>query len=458
MEDEVDVVVVGAGLAGLAAAHELEAAGLRVQVVEARDRVGGRTLNHALGSGEPVEIGGQWVGPTQDRILAMARRLGVLTYPTYQKGWHLLSYGGRVRRFRSTLPPRLPPLVLADFLRAMGRLGRMARAVPPDAPWTAERAGEWDSLTLEAWSRGAMRTEGARSLLRLVTTSVLAAEPREASLLHVLFYVRSGGYGRLLSSAQRWRFVGGSQEISLRQAGALRRPVRLSSPVTSVAHEPGGVVVAGEGFTVRAGHAVVTVPPGVAGHVRFDPDLPAARAAVARRATTGSVIKYLAVYEAPFWRAAGLSGQASADTGLVRVAFDNTPHRPDGTAGAGAGAGAGVLVAFAEADDARALRAMPGDRRRRAVLHDLARFFGPRAAQPVDLVERDWSGEAWSGGCYGAVLPPGAWTEAGPALRPPVGRVHWAGAESSTAWAGYMDGAVRSGERAAAEIVAARRR
>lgn len=445
MEDQVDVVVVGAGLAGLAAAHDLEAAGLRTQVLEARDRVGGRTLNHTLGSGEAVEIGGQWVGPTQDRILAMAGRLGVRTYPTYQKGWHLLSYGGSIRRFRSTLPPRLPPLVLAEILRVMGRLGRMARAVPLDAPWTAERAGEWDALTLEVWLRRTTRSEGARSLLRLVTTSVLAAEPRETSLLHALFYVRSGGFGRLLSSAQRWRFVGGSQEVSIRQAEALRRPVRLSSPVRSIADEPDGVVVSGEGFAVRAEHVVVTVPPGVASHVHVRPELPAARAAVSRSVTMGSVIKFLAVYEAPFWRDAGLSGQASADTGLVRVAFDNTPHS----------SGVGVLVAFAEADDARQLRAMAPERRRRHVLGDLARFFGPLAERPVELVEQDWTQEEWSGGCYGAVFPPGVWTEAGHALRPPVGRIHWAGSESSTAWSGYMDGAVRSGERAASEIVAA---
>jgi monoamine oxidase len=446
VEHDVDVVVVGAGLAGLSAAHVLEAAGLGTQVVEARDRVGGRTLNHALGSGQPIEIGGQWVGPTQDRVLAMAQRLGVETYPTYDKGWHQLSFGGRVRRFRNTLPPRLPPAVLADYVGALLRLGRMARSVPLEAPWQAPRAGEWDGTTLEAWIQTATRTDGARSLLRLTVTSVLAAEPGEASLLHALFYARSGGFSRLLSSAQRWRLVGGSQELSVRQATALKRPVRLSAPVASLIQEPDGVVVTGSGWELRADRVVVTAPPAVTAKIDVRPELPDDRARLARCTEMGSVIKFLAVYDTPFWRSDGLSGQASADTGLVRVVFDNTP--PTG--------GPGVLVAFAEADDARALRTRSAEERRRETLDTLVRFFGPRAAEPVEFVERDWSADEWSGGCYGALFPPGAWTSAGPALRRPVGRIHWAGSESSTVWAGYMDGAVRSGERVATEILSAR--
>jgi monoamine oxidase len=441
------VVVVGAGLAGLAAAHVLESAGLAAQVVEARDRVGGRTLNHVLESGQPVEIGGQWVGPTQDRILAMAERLGVQTYPTHDKGWHQLSYQGNIRRFRSTLPPRLPPRVLADYLGTLLRLGRMARAIPLDAPWSAPRAAEWDDTTLETWLQGETRTIGARSLLRLTVTSVLAAEPREVSLLHALFYVRSGGFGRLLSAAQRWRFVGGSQEVSLRQARALRRPVRLSSPVTSLVQGADGVVVSGAGWDLRADRVIVTAPPGVAAHIEVDPPLPDDRLQLAERTEMGSVIKFLSVYDTPFWRRDGFSGQASADTGLVRIVFDNTP----------ASGGPGILVAFAEGDDARLLRQLTAERRREMTLDCLVRFFGPRAATPVEFAEKDWSTEEWSGGCYGALFPPGAWTSAGPALRRPVGRVHWAGSESSTVWTGYMDGAVRSGERAAAEVLALRR-
>ncbi len=447
MDADVEVVVVGAGLAGLAAAHDLETAGVRTQVVEARDRVGGRTLNHELRAGQPVEVGGQWVGPTQDRILAMAERLGVETYATYDKGWHQLSYQGNVRRFRSTLPPRLPPLVLADFLQALVRLGRMARQVPLDAPWAARRADQWDTTTLGDWLHDATRTDGARSLLRLTVTSVLAAEPSEVSLLHALFYIRSGRFGRLLSSAQRWRLVGGSQEVAVRQARALRREVRLNAAVTSIACEDDGVVVFGQGWELRAERAIVTAPPAVAARIAVRPDLPDDRVQLSKGTEMGSVIKFLAVYDTPFWRNDGLSGQASADTGLVRIVFDNTP----------APGGPGVLVAFAEADDARAMRELTPERRRGETLDRLTEFFGDRASDPVEFVEMDWSKEEWSGGCYGALFPPGAWTAAGSALRRPVGRIHWAGSESSTVWAGYMDGAVRSGERAAGEVLAARR-
>jgi monoamine oxidase len=443
-DTDADVVVVGAGFAGLTAARQLEAGGASVVVLEARDRVGGRTLNHILGDGQAVEIGGQWVGPTQTHLLALAEELGVATYPTYSDGWHLLFYKERLLRHRGLIPPLLPPHVLVDFLQAQIRLDRMARRVPLEEPWAATDAARWDSTTLETWMRQAMHTSGARSLMRMATTAVFSAEPGELSLLHFLFYSRSAGFSRGLMNAQDSRFVGGSQEVAVRLSKLIAGTIRLGVPVHSVRAGQGGMVVHGDHATVRCRRVIVTAPPALAGRIDYEPALPADRDHLMQATPMGSVIKILAIYDAPFWREQGLSGQASGNAGLVRVTMDNTP--PTGAPG--------VLVAFAEADGARRLGRLSGVARREEVLGCLRRYFGDQAGRPDDYVEHDWSAERWTRGCYGAYFPPGVWTSYGDALRRPVDRLHWAGSETSPTWAGYIEGAIRSGERVAGEVLA----
>ncbi len=136
---ECDVAIVGAGLAGLAAARSLTACGLSVLILEARDRVGGRTLNHPLGDGSVVEVGGQWVGPnTQLRVNEWVRELGLELFETYDEGYNQFEYRGRLSRYRGAIP-RLNPFVLADVAQAHARLDRMARQVPLDAPGARPR-------------------------------------------------------------------------------------------------------------------------------------------------------------------------------------------------------------------------------------------------------------------------------------------------------------------------------
>jgi monoamine oxidase len=439
----VDVVVVGAGFAGLVAARDLEALNASVLVLEARDRVGGRTLNYGLGNGEQVEIGGQWVGRRHSRILAMAGSLGVDTFPTYNDGWSLLSYKGRIRRHRGLIPPRISPHVLIDFCQTQMRLDLMARSIPLDHPWTARNAKRWDGMTLETWLRRSMFSKGGRALMDLAINAVFAAEPAELSLLHFLFYTRSGGLSRGLVDAQALRFVGGSQKVALRQAQALKSEVLTSTPVRLIRQDGSRVEVCADQVSVGCQRVIVTAPLTLAGRIQYDPVLTADRDQLTQSSPMGSVIKVLAIYNSPFWRELGLNGQASADVGPVKVVFDNSPHSGN----------PGILVAFAEGSDARRLRRLPAPERREIVLSCLQRFFGEGASNPVAYVEKDWASEEWSRGCYGAFFPPGVWTNFGRALREPTDRIHWAGSETSTEWAGYMEGAVRSGERVAREVL-----
>ena len=444
---EADVVVVGAGLAGLAAARRLTAQGVDCVVLEARDRVGGRTLNHSIGDGKIVEVGGQWVGPTQTRVLELMRELGLESFPTYHQGEHVMEYEGELHRYTGTIP-KISKRLLADFGQAQWKLDRMARKVPAEAPWAAPKAKQWDSQTLWSWMRRNVVTKGARDALSLGVEAVWAAQPEDISLLHALFYISSaGGLDALWDTeggAQDARVVGGTQLISIRMAEELGDRVVLEAPVRRIAHEPDRVTVHADGLSVEGRRAIVAIPPTLTCRIAYDPPMPALRDQLTQRIPQGTVIKCMAVYERPFWRERGLTGQATSTDGPVKLTFDNSP--PDGSPG--------VLLGFLEGNQARELGAWDPEGRRTAVVDSFTRLFGPDAASPLHYVDKSWADEEWTRGCYGCYMPTGAWTVYGPHLRAPVGPIHWAGAETAIVWSGYMDGAVRSGDGAADAVQA----
>lgn len=445
---EADVIVIGAGLAGLTAAWNLQRAGRSVFVLEARDRVGGRVLNHSLGGGHVAEVGGQFVGPAQQHILGLAAELGVATHPIFTRGLMILELGGRRYDYRNI--PRVSMVQLADAGRAIFTLDRMARRIPVQAPWQAAGAATADSKTLAEWARRNVRTRLGRFAIEAFCQGVLACEPGEVSLLHVLFYLRSAGGFRQLTAtsgaAQQDRFVGGSQLIAIRLAEQLGPDsVRLGAPVVRIEQRRSQVTAHAAGVVAAGRRAVIAVPPALAGRICYDPPLPADRDQLTQAAPMGSVIKCLAVYDEPFWRDAGYNGQATSDGPAARVTFDTGP----------AVGPPGILLGFVTAAEARRLAQAGPARRRAAVLASFGRYFGPAATRPADYIEHDWSADPWTRGCYGAHFPPGTWTQFGPALRLPSGLLHWAGTETATVWSGYMDGAVQSGKRAAEEVLRA---
>jgi monoamine oxidase len=441
-----DVAVVGAGLAGLVAARDLAGAGLAVRVFEARERVGGRVANHALADGKVIEIGGEFAGVGQHSLYALAASLGVATFPAYDEGDRLVEMGGRVRRYRGSVP-RLGPLVLADLGQALWRLQRMARSLPEGAPWRARDAERWDRQSLGAWIRRNVRTRRARALIETGAETIWPLPPEELSLLHALFYLRfAGGLATLAETAggaQEDRFVGGSFELAARLAARLEGRIELDAPVSAVHWSADGVRVTAAGDEYSARRALLAMSPTLWGRIRFDPPLPVDYDQLAQRMPQGAVIKCQALYDGPFWRNAGLRGQAVSERGPTSVTIDNSP--PDGSPG--------VLLGFIVGRAARQASRLPPDERRRAVIDGFVRLFGPAAARPCDYVEQNWSAEPYSRGCYAAAFGPNGWTELGPRLGAPIGPLHWAGAETASRWYGYMEGAVSSGHRAAREIV-----
>ena len=447
-ERHADVVIVGAGLSGLMAARTLLAAGIEPLVLEARDRVGGRTWTRPAGDGTLLDLGGQWIGPTQRRVLALTEGFGVQTFKTWDTGKNIEYRRGERTTYSGAIPTH-DPVTSADAVEAMLTLNMMATQVPLEAPWNAPNALEWDSQTIDTWSRANARSDEARELMGMVIQAVFSVEARDISLLYVLFYIHSAGnlmdLVAVTSGAQERRCVGGMQQVSEKMAEALGDRVILNAPVHTVTQDERGVRVEAEGVTVSSGSAIIALPPTLAGRLRYRPALPGYRDQFTQRVPMGTVIKVQCLYETPFWREEGLTGQVTSDTDAVRITFDNTPVTGS----------PGILLGFIEGEEGRRWGRRSLEERRAGVLTCLARYLGEPARVPKEYVEMSWAEEEYSRGCYAGFLPPGALTSYGEALRAPIGRLHWAGTETATEWNGYMEGALQAGERAAHEVLTA---
>ncbi|HET9423704.1 MAG TPA: FAD-dependent oxidoreductase [Nocardioides sp.] len=451
---KVDAIVVGAGIAGLMAARRIARRGRSVLVVEARGRVGGRVLNHRLRHGGVIEAGGAFVGPTQDHILRLADELNVPTFKEYVAGKsvYVSSTLGRIE-YSGTVPP--DPTILLDAAVLLGKIDDYAAQIDVDAPWKHPQAAAWDRMTLGDFIRGAslLNPEGVSHLIECWTQPGFGADPDRLSFLFVLWYVACSGNERhvgtfarnsdTVNGAQERRFVGGSQLIPLRLAKQLGDQVALKAPVERIAQGEGSVRVHTGRGVVEARQVVVAVPPPLVLDIDWSPGLPDRRRRLMRSLDMGRLMKCDAVYTTPFWRKDGLNGFGISDSGAARAVFDNSPR--DGSPG--------VLLAFVGGSAWHRFGRMSKAERRRHVLRGFARMFGERALHPIEYTEQDWTKEQWSTGGPTAIHGPGTLTKYGPAIRRPFGRVHWAGTETSTYWSGYMDGAVRSGERAAAEVL-----
>lgn len=447
MPQEVDVVIVGAGIAGLTAARKLTDSGFSVAVLEARDRVGGRTESREY-AGAKFDVGGQWIGPAQKRMLALVDELGIETFPTYHHGESVVLVDGKRSTYRGDIP-KLNPFTLLALQNAASGTNRLAKRVNVAHPELTPKAAKLDAQTLATWRRRNVPSKAGQAILDAGLRVVFGADPSEISMLWALYYIsQSNTVDELIGiegCAQETRFVHGAQTVSLKLAEQLGDRVKLSQPVRAIRQTSESVTVVTDSAEWRCKRVVVALAPTMTAGIAHSPDLPSQRAQLVQRMPMGATTKCLAIYDRAFWREAGLSGEAVMTSGPLAVAFDNTSA--DGKVPALLGFSVGAL--------ARDLAKLSPEARREAVLDSLAACFGPQARNPVEYHEKNWQEDPWSQGCPTGNFGPGTLLQFASALSAPVGRVHWAGTETASEFCGFMEGAVESAERAVAEVESA---
>jgi monoamine oxidase len=444
MQHKADVVIVGAGLAGLQTANLLQQAGLSVEVLEARDRVGGRIYTESV-SGCSTDLGGQWVGPQQHRLLKLSQSLGIETYPQYNRGVKLLAWKEKLHRFRGELP-WLSPFAMFEIWKLQRSLDRLSSLVSPAVPWETADAKLWDSISLEEWKKKNVKTAGASMFLDLVTRALCTSEPDQISFLYFLMYLRSGMNLKTLVSisggAQQLRFKGGAQQLATRLQQQLKRPIKLLTPVRNIIQTEKAVTLITPSGQWDAEKVVIAIPPALAHEIQYFPSVPVNRIKLMANIPMGSVIKYVLLYERAFWRESGFSGEVFAVEGPCTTTFDATDIT-----------GQPALVTFSDGEIAQKLSHQSASFRKQAVLAELTRFWGASAGNPQVFLEKDWIADPWSRGCYAGIMGKDILSRYGSELRKPSGRIHWAGTETATEWFGYMEGALQSAERVAQEII-----
>lgn len=429
-----DVAVVGAGLSGLTCAWRLSAAGASVLVLEAQPRVGGRALTHPLKGEAVAELGGQWIGPQQHRVLALLQEMGLETHPTRAIGEHLQWENGRLTRTKDLLG-NLGVLNGIGLWMGVRRLEQLSSSMDPWQPWAHARSAEWDWTSLGAWIEANVMGQPAKAALKAIAQGSFGMPAGQVSLLYALHHFRTcesiSVMTDIKAGALQRRIAGGPGALCDALANRLSGRIRCSEPVWTVRQNPDSVTLELDAGKVEARRVVVAVDPGAAGRISFIPPLPTARQNLQRDWLMGKGIKAAAVYAKPFWREDGLSGMCTTDRAVASFVFDNSP--PD--------ASVGVLGVFSDAGT-------PAVHRREAVLQTLTSCFGEQAAAPLSYIEKDWGSDDWASGCVSGPRL-GVLSALGPALRAPVGRVYWAGAETAASWDGHFEGAVAAGEEAA---------
>lgn len=441
-----DVIVIGAGYSGLMAARTLKRAGKNVLLLEARDRVGGRVHTQQLDNGTYIDLGAQWIGPTQDQMYDLLKEYHIPFFPTHQKGKTILYWEGKQKNYKGLIPPlSIPALLSLDM--AIKKLNRLSKTVNTTTPWETPKAEYWDSMTLQTWMEKQMSSQKARNLFSLAAQAIFAAHPAEVSMLFAMFYTRSGrDFDTLMNidnGAQQDRILGGADLPAKRIAEELGDDIRLSQAVQEIEQIEDRVIIKVKNHEYISKKVIIAIPPPLVQKIHFKPGLSSQRHQLLQRMPMGAVWKCYAIYPKPFWREKGLNGIVASDQGFGNVVFDTSPK--DGSCG--------ILMSFVLADHARRFSLLSEKERKEEILKSFKRYFGEEAGSPLNYIDQSWAEEEWSRGCYTAFMPTHTLSTIGYLLRQPEGHIHFAGTETSDKWNGYMEGAVLAGIREANEVL-----
>lgn len=441
-----DVIIAGAGISGMYAADVLTKAGKSVLVLEARDRVGGRTWTAPFGK-DMVDYGGQWIGPSQLRVNSLIRELGIDTYHTFSEGKKIVDVFGKISSYEGLIP-RVAPHHLIFMQYAITRVDSMAKKLSASAPWEYKKARIWDALTLDTWQKRNMWTRVSRELMNGAVRVIFGSEPADLSLLHFLHYINSsGGLKKMIDvkeGSQQDRMIGGAMGISTRLAERIgKNKVILNSPVQSIEQQGKLTKLKCPDNTYTAKKVIIALPPAMINRIWFKPALPPMKAQLYQRSPMTATIKVFVEYAEPFWRARGYSGEIVSTDGVFSVMFDNVSYNGK----------TNTLLGFIVGDRARGWYLQPEEVRKQRVMETIVRYFGSEGRNILRYAEADWTKEEFSGGAPIGTFTTNTLSTFGPWLREPVGNIYFAGTETARESTGFIEGAIEAGDRAAQEIL-----